>query len=225
MLRKYYLIIVVLLSLVLTAPGFFGFDNWEISTGYFFSNSRAAKSLIEETGGNPEAHKAITGDIHLFRDYGDSKGDVQLRLGVVFSTVYLWNFWRSEDSLIFYGNWIGQGYGAYRLGFMPEVYLDKRNAEYAMGMAVGMGFSIHYFDDNIGKNDNNNAFECFIRPQFSMGLGNNTRLKIIAGYHLPFMGTTSRYWYYSTDWERIDHIFSPSDLAGPFVNIGVAFHK
>lgn len=203
---------------------FLGFESWKIDAGPMRTNCRAAKAVAKDLGGDPNGGIALIADIQTRNIYGDQTAKMKLRYGILISTLHEWNYWRTPDTLAhIYDERVGHGYGAYRLAFMPEIFANHGNFEFAFGAGIGFGFSKHFVDDNVGLNDNEDVFEGFIRPQVSIAYGEKGKAELTIGYHQPFLGTYGEYWYYDTNWESVHYSYSPSELAGVFVKLGYVF--
>lgn len=218
------LIILLIAFTASQAVAFLGFETWKLAGGLMKTNSSAAKSLAEDLGGDPKDATSLIVSIQTRNDYGNQTGKIKIRYGVLISTLHEWNYWETPDSLDhLYDRLIGYGYGAYRLGFVPEIYSESGNFEFSFGTGIGIGYSKHFFDDNTGENDNEDVFEGFIRPQLSIGYGKRLKAEFTLGYHQPFLGTFGRYWYKDSSWEPVYYGFSPSELAGGFFQLGIVF--
>ena len=57
-----------------------GLEYIDISGGYFLSNSRAAKAVAEELGGDPDGGNAVALEIHGFKKYGESGVEISLMM-------------------------------------------------------------------------------------------------------------------------------------------------
>ena len=203
---------------------FLGFESWKLSAGFMETNCRASENVANDLGGNPNDDMAITFSIQTMNDYGDQPGRYKIRYGILISTTHQWNYWDTPDTLEhIYDEHLGYGYGAYRIAFIPEIHARKGKFDYSFGVGVGIGYSKHFFDDNTGDNDNEDVFEGFIRPQISVGYGVKTIVALTAGYHRPFLGTYGRYWYKDPDWNSVYYGFSPGELDGLVIQLGIVF--
>jgi len=221
---RYKTTLLLLVIYVASVQAFFGVESWALSGGLCNTNSRAAEAIVAEMGGNPDGGTALIIDLQTRNTYGNQEKRIKLRYGVLISALHEWNYWDTPDSIAYrYNTYLGQGYGAYRLAFLPEVYTEKGDFEFAFGSGIGFGYSIHFFDDNIGNNDNQGVFEGFIRPQISAAYGNKVKFELLVGYHLPFLGTFGEYWCYDQYWNEVRYAFSPSEMASSFLQVGVVF--
>lgn len=218
---RYMLILLIIAG---SAQAFIGFNGWKLSGGMMMTDNRASKSVAQDLGGDPSGKTSLMFSIQTRNNYSTNPAKVRIRYGILISALHEWNYWDTPDSLMHvYDYRVGHGYGAYRIGFMPEIFTNRGDFQFTFGAGIGMGFSKHFVDDNTGENDNEDVYEGFIRPQISIGYGNKTKVELTAGYHQPFLGTYGRYWYRDSTWERVYYGYSPTELAGGFVQLGIFF--